>query len=60
MIITIFVIGISRIILSVHFFSDVLGGAILGVVFVNLAIILDNYLTTRGVDGFRNLIIKKK
>lgn len=60
MIMTIFVIGISRIILSVHFFSDVLGGAILGVVFINLAIILDDYLSTRGIDGFKNLISKKK
>ena len=57
-ILVIFIVGFSRIILSVHYFSDVVGGFLFGVSFVMLSIILDNYLSSKNIDSFKSLIKK--
>ncbi len=52
------IIGITRLILSVHYFSDVIGGFLWGYTFVNISIIIYELLSSK-CDGFKPLILKK-
>ncbi len=54
------VVATTRLILSVHYFSDVIGGFIFGLALLFGAILLYEFLFNKGYDGFKKLILKKK
>ena len=52
-------VGFTRIVLSVHYFSDVIGGMLFGSFILISIILIYETLKSKGIDGFRPLIDKK-
>lgn len=52
-------IGFTRIVLSVHYFSDVIGGLFLGIAVISCAIFILEEFSARGYNGLRNFVDKK-
>lgn len=52
-------VGFTRIVLSVHYFSDVIGGLVFGITLLFAAIPLYEHFHNKGYDGFKNKIEAK-
>lgn len=53
-------VGFTRMVLSVHFFSDIIGGLLSGSLLVVLVIALCEFLESKGFDGLPTIITKIK